>query len=139
MGRLTRDPQVKQIATGKMVADLGIAVTEVYKDKNGEFAERTCFVDLVAWGRQAETCAEFLRKGSPVLVEGRLQFDRWETPDGQKRSKHRVKADRVQFLNGRKRESQETPPYEKTAPKAAADKLERCVVAGPGGEEKCEF
>ena len=100
MGRLTRDPQARQLASGITVADLSLAISEVYKKKDGESAEKTCFVDIVAWGRQAETCAQYLKKGSPVLVEGRLQFDRWESPEGQKRSKHKIKADRVQFLNG---------------------------------------
>ncbi len=109
MGRLTRDPEVKEIAPGRSVADMGLAVTEKYKDKTGEFVEKTCFVDIVAWGRQAETCGEYLKKGSPVLVEGRLQLDQWTNKEGQKRSKHCVKADRVQFLNGKPKENAENP------------------------------
>ena len=102
MGRLTRDPRVRQIPSGVSVADLGLAVNEYYKDKNGEYAERACFVDVVAWGKTAELCGERLKKGAPVLLEGRLQLDQWETSDGQKRSKHKVTADRVQFLDGNK-------------------------------------
>jgi len=98
MGNLTRDPQVRQIPSGASVADLGLAASEVFKNKDGEKVEKTCFVDIVAWGRQAETCGQYLSKGSPVLVEGRLQLDQWETEDGQKRSKIRIRADRVQFL-----------------------------------------
>ena len=110
MGRLTRDPEIRQIRSGQSVADLGLAVSEFYKNKDGERGERTCFVDVVTWGRQAETCAEYLKKGSPVLVEGRLQLDRWEASDGQKRSKHRVRADRVQFLNGNRKPEEEREP-----------------------------
>ena len=102
MGNLTRDPEVRQIASGAMVCDLGLAVTEVYKNGNGENVETTCFVDVVTWRRQAETCGQYLNKGAPVLVEGRLQLDQWETSSGEKRSKLRVRADRVKFLSWRK-------------------------------------
>ena len=71
---------------------------ESFKNKAGETVEQTCFVDVVVWGRQAETASEYLHKGSPVFVEGRLQLDQWETQQGEKRSKLRVRADRVQFL-----------------------------------------
>ncbi len=96
LGNLTRDPQKRDVA-GQAVADLGLALSETFKNKAGEAVEKPCFVDVVAWGRQAELCAQYLQKGAPVLVEGRLQFDQWET-NGEKRSKLRVRADRVQFL-----------------------------------------
>ena len=83
---------------GTAVADLGLAINENFKNKAGETVEQTCFVDVVVWGRQAETSAEYLHKGSPVFVEGRLQLDQWENQQGEKRSKLRVRADRVQFL-----------------------------------------
>lgn len=118
MGRLTRDPQVRRTSAGVPVADMGLAVNEVYKTRDGESGERTCFIDVTAWERQAETCAEFLRKGASVLVEGRLQLDRWEMSDGQKRSRHRVRADRVEFLNGNG-DKAATPPGE-PAPAAVA-------------------
>jgi single-strand DNA-binding protein len=98
MGNLTRDPQIRQVASGVAVTDMGLATSEVYKNRDGEQVESTCFVDIVAWGRQAETCAEYLSKGAPVFVEGRLQFDQWEAKDGGRRSKLRVRANRVQFL-----------------------------------------
>lgn len=97
-GRLTRDPEVRYTSSGTAVADIAFAVSDSYKNKAGEWIEQPCFVDLVVWGRQAETCGEYLKKGSPALVEGRLQFDQWETQQGEKRSKLRVRADRVQFL-----------------------------------------
>ena len=98
MGNLTREPRVRQLPSGTTVGDLSLAASDVRKNRDGESVETVCFVDIVAWGRQAETCGEYLRKGSPVLVEGRLQLDRWEADDGQKRSKLRVRADRVKFL-----------------------------------------
>jgi len=99
MGNLTRDPEVKYLPSGMAVAELGLAVSETYKNKAGEQVESTVFVDIVVWARQAETCGEYLRKGSPVLVEGRLQLDKWQTKEGENRSKLRVRADRVQFLS----------------------------------------
>ncbi|MBL7077641.1 MAG: single-stranded DNA-binding protein [Kiritimatiellae bacterium] len=97
-GNLTRDPELKQTNSGMAVADLGVAVNERYKNRNGEQVERVCFTDVIVWGRQAETCTQYLTKGAPVLVEGRLQLDRWENADGQPRSKMRVCANRVQFI-----------------------------------------
>ncbi|MDH3981322.1 MAG: single-stranded DNA-binding protein [Kiritimatiellaceae bacterium] len=98
MGNLTRNPEIRYTPSGTAVADLGLAINENFKNKAGETVEQTCFVDVVVWGRQAETSAEYLHKGSPVFVEGRLQLDQWENQQGEKRSKLRVRADRVQFL-----------------------------------------
>lgn len=103
MGNLTRDPQVRTLGSGTAVVDLGLAANEKYRNREGQQVERTCFVDVVAWGRQAETCRDYLTKGSSVLVEGRLQFDQWEK-DGEKRSRLRVRAERVHFI-GRTRGS----------------------------------
>lgn len=97
-GNLTRDPQLRKLPSGVAVADIGLAVSETRKNKSGENVDTVCFVDIVTWGRLAEVCAEHLRKGSPVFVEGRLQFERWESKTGEKRSKLRVKADSVKFL-----------------------------------------
>ena len=97
-GNLTRDPEVRYTPSGSAVADVSLAISETYKSRTGEMVEQVCYVDCVVWGRQAETTGEYLRKGSPALIEGRLQLDQWENSDGQKRSKMRVKADRVQFL-----------------------------------------
>ncbi len=99
MGNLTRNPELRYTPSGSAVADLGLAVNESFKNKSGETVEQTCFVDVVVWGRQAETASEYLQKGSPVFVEGRLQFDQWESQQGEKRSKLRVRAERVQFLS----------------------------------------
>lgn len=104
MGNLTRDPEVRYTPSGTAVGDLGLAVNETYKNKAGETVESTVFVDVEVWARQAETCAEYLYKGSPVFVEGRLKLDQWENQQGEKRSKLRVRADRVQFLGAPKRD-----------------------------------
>ena len=104
VGNLTRDPEVRYTPSGKAVSDLSLAVNRTWVDRQtNEKKEQVCFVDIVVWGRQAETCSEYLSKGAPVLVEGRLQLDKWETQAGEKRSKLRVPARRVQFL-GRRRD-----------------------------------
>ncbi len=108
MGNLTRDPELRHTPSGIAVSDLGIAVSDNYRNKNGEPVERTCFADAVVWGRQAETCCEYLQKGAPILLEGRLQLDQWETDNGEKRSRLRVRADRVQFLPRANRDSAAT-------------------------------
>ena len=118
--------------SGTAVADLGVAVSDTYKNRAGEIVEQTCFVDVVVWGRQAETTGEYLGKGSPVLIEGRLQLDQWENQQGEKRSKLRVKADRVQFLGSprratemgdapARRETADDPPPPPDDPPAAQD------------------
>ena len=99
MGNLTRDPASRTIPSGQTVADLGLAVSDNYKDKEGNLVERACFADIVVWGGQAKACAEYLKKGAPVLIEGKLQFDQWKNENGENRSKLRIKAMRVQFLS----------------------------------------
>ncbi len=97
-GNLTRDPELRHTPSGMAVSDLRLAVNQVYVDKNGQKQEEATFVDVVVWGKQAETVCQYLKKGSGLLVEGALQFDSWEH-EGQKRSRIRVKAVRVQFLS----------------------------------------
>jgi single-strand DNA-binding protein len=96
-GNLTRDPEVRYMPSGDPVGELQLAVSRKFKSRDGQDREETCFIGIVVWGRQADTCKEYLRKGSPVLVEGRLQYEEWEK-DGQKRNRIRVRANRVQFL-----------------------------------------
>ncbi len=99
MGNLTRDPEVRYTPKGTAVAELGIAVNRVYSGENGEKREEVTFVDVTVWGRTAENVGEYLKKGRPVFVEGRLQLDSWEDKtSGQKRNKLKVVADNVQFL-----------------------------------------
>ena len=104
IGNLTRDPELRYIPSGSAVANFGLATNRVYTTQDGERKEDVCFVDIVAWSKTAENCANYLSKGRPVFIEGRLQLDTWETEDGQKRSKLKVVADRVQFLGGRREE-----------------------------------
>ena len=100
LGNVTRDIEIRYIPSGKAVTDLGLAVNEKWKNANGEWVEETTFVDVTLWGRTAEVAGEYLSKGSPVFIEGRLKLDSWEQ-DGQKRSKLKVVADRIQLIGGR--------------------------------------
>jgi single-strand DNA-binding protein len=100
IGNLTRDPEVRYTPSGAAVGDLGLAVSRKFKSGDGENKEETCFVNITVWGRQAETCAEYLKKGRPVMVEGRLRYEDWEK-DGKKYNKIVVVAERVQFLGSR--------------------------------------
>ena len=97
IGNLTRDPELKSLPSGIQVATVGIATNRVWKDKNGAKQESTDFHNIVVFGRQAETLAQYLRKGSSVLVEGRMQTRSWDAADGTKRYRTEVVADRVQF------------------------------------------
>lgn len=99
IGNLTRDPDYKQLASGQGVCQLGIASNRQYRNKqSGSMVQEVCFVDVDVYGAQAESCRQYLQKGRAVLIEGRLKFDTWESPEGQKRSKHSIIADRVVFL-----------------------------------------
>ena len=100
MGNLTRDPEVKYTPKGTAVCDLGLAINDSYKAQDGTIKETTTFVDVEVWGRTAENCKQYLTKGRPIFVEGQLRLDQWETPQGEKKSRMKVRADRVQFLGG---------------------------------------
>jgi len=100
-GNLCADPEVRYVPSGDAVANLRLAVTRRYRTQSGEQKDETLFITVVAWGRQAEVCGEYLRKGSPVLVEGQLQQRSWETQEGDKRSVVEVRARRVQFIGGK--------------------------------------
>ncbi len=98
IGNLTKDPELRYTSSGVAVANLRLAVNRKYKDKSGEWKEDTCFITVAAWDKQAEVCNQYLHKGRPVFVEGRLQSRSWETNDGQKRTTIDVRAERIQFL-----------------------------------------
>jgi len=101
MGNLTADPELRYTPNGTAVADLRMAVNREFSSKEGERKSETLFVDVVTWARTAENCSQYLSKGRPVMVEGRLKLDTWENQQGEKRSKIRVVAENVQFLGGK--------------------------------------
>lgn len=101
LGNLTRDPELRYTPKGQAVARLGLAVNRSYKTDSGETKEEVTFIDIDAWGKQAELIGQYLRKGSPLFVEGRLKFDQWDDKNtGQKTSKLRVVMENFQFVGG---------------------------------------
>lgn len=102
VGNLTTDPEVRRLSNGIAVCTLRLAIDESYSNRNGEKVERTVFVDCDVWDKQAETCERFLQKGRSVLVDGRLQMDRWQDKEtGKDRTKLKVRAENVRFLGSR--------------------------------------
>jgi single-strand DNA-binding protein len=119
LGNLTRDPELRYTPSGTPLASFGLAVNTPRPGQSGterggqdspsERREDVCFVDIVAFGRQAETASEYLSKGRAALIEGRLQWRSWDGQDGQKRSKHEVMADRIQFMPRGREDGMERP------------------------------
>jgi len=120
MGNLTRDPETRVTANGNTICKLGLAVSRVYSTRDGERREETTFVDIDAFGKQAEVITKYMRKGRPIMIEGRLKLDQWET-DGQKRSKLGVVLENFQFIGGRDDNDSSggsSGGYEKSSPAA---------------------
>ncbi len=141
IGNLTRDPEYKQLPSGQGVCQLGLASNRQYRNKQtGSMVQEVCFVDVDVFGPQAESCNQYLQKGRPVLVEGRLKFDTWETAEGQRRSKHSIVADRVVFLSmgasdeegtGKSQSSNSSSDLEKDFFSAAQPTVEKPVKKEP--------
>lgn len=111
LGNLTRDPELKYTPSGAAVCDLSVALNYT-TGKGDQKKEEVSFIDLTAFGKTAENAAEYLKKGRQILIEGRLQQDRWETPDGQKRSKVKVIVERLTFVGGKAAEQEAAPAQE---------------------------
>lgn len=135
MGNLTRDPEVRYAPSGTAVADLRMAISRKYKTADGQTKDEVCYVSVTAWGRQAETSAEYLSKGSPVMIEGRLKYDEWEK-DGQKNNRLSVVAERVQFLSGGPRSGEpRAPKTEPSGPAAGDGPAESASPAAETGDD----
>lgn len=128
IGNLTKDPELRYTPNGVAVANLRLAVNRKFKDKAGEWKEDTCFVTVTAWDKQAEVCNQYLQKGRPVFIEGRLQSRSWETNDGQKRNTIDVRAERIQFLGTSK-------GSEAMAPSSAEANQDIAASSPAAGEE----
>jgi single-strand DNA-binding protein len=117
LGNLTRDPEIRYTPKGTAVAEIGMAINRIRKGDNGEKIEEVTYVDVTLWGRQAELASEYLKKGRPVFIEGRLQLDQWDDKEtGEKRSKMRVVGENMQFLphgGGGEQRSQSEPPADR--------------------------
>ena len=101
LGNLTRDVELKHTPSNQAVANIGLAMNRQYQTRDGERREETTFVDCEAWGRQAEVMAQYLSKGRPVFIQGRLKLDTWQDQQGQNRSKLKVVIENFQFVGGR--------------------------------------
>ena len=138
MGNLTRDPELRVTPKGTSVCQFGMAVNRVFRGENGETQEETTFVDVEAWGRQAEVISKYVTKGNPLFVEGRLKFDSWESKTGEKRSKLKVVVENMQLMGGRGGEGQpgggrsasfedSAPPQRSQSPAVHNDDIEEDV------------
>jgi single-strand DNA-binding protein len=130
VGNLTRDPEIRAMPTGGQVCSFGIATNRVYKDKDGNKKEQADFHNIVVFGRQGETCHQYLKKGQTVMIEGRIQTRSWDDKTtGEKKYRTEIVADRVQFgpkAGGGRSDAAETPPDadKKSAGKTSSDKIE---------------
>jgi len=131
IGNLTKDPELRYTPSGIAVVNLRLAVNRRYKDKTGELKEEVCYLTITAWDKQAEVCNQYLQKGRPIFVEGRLQTRSWEGTDGQKKSTIDIRAERIQFLGSMKdgapraaSVSEEAAPAEPQAPSDGGGKQE---------------
>ena len=143
IGNLTRDPEVRFLPSGKALTDLRMAISNKYKTAAGEEKEDVCYVGVVVWGKQGEACGQYLSKGSPLLVEGRLKYDEWEK-DGVKHNRLSVVADRTQFIGAPKRSAEYSDSAEsaggapRSAPEARSAAPRQAMAAAeeaPAGDE----
>ena len=117
LGNLTADPESRDLPTGSIVTDLRLAVNRTYRNRDGEQTEEVSFIDCTAYGRTAEIARDYLKKGRPVFLEGRLHQDRWETSEGDKRSKLKVVVERLVLMPRRADAAEaETEPAPEPAP-----------------------
>ncbi len=127
MGNLTRDPELRTTPSGTPVCQFSMAVNRIYNNSNGERQEETTFVDIEAWGRQAETISKYVSKGNPLFIEGRLKLDTWENKEGEKRSKMKVVLENMQLISQRGEGggvSSDSVPDARPASSAASQKSE---------------
>ena len=117
MGNLTRDPELRYTPKGTAVAKLGLAVNRSWRNAEGQQQDETTFVDVDAFGKQAETLGQYMQKGRPILIEGRLKLDQWEDKNtGQNRSKLGVILEKFSFVGGGGQNNGNTPPSQATSP-----------------------
>jgi single-strand DNA-binding protein len=132
IGRLTQDPELRYTSGGSAVTDLRLATNRMYQGKDGETKEETLFIDVTVWNRQAENCCQYLKKGRQVHIEGYLKMDSWDDRNtGEKRSKIKVEADRVQFLDGKRDDAGGTGDDFAPAPRRSAPTEARGPSNGP--------
>lgn len=139
VGNLTRDPDFKQLTSGQNVCRLGLATNRQFKNRQtGSMVQEVCYIDVDVWGAQAESCKQYLQKGRPVLIEGRLKFDSWEDQNGQTRSKHSIVADRVVFLGSATAEDVEESDAPVMATRRSGATLSDAAGINPGPQSELE-
>ena len=139
-GNLTRDPQLSYLPSNTPVCEFGLAINRKWKSQTGDMKDETCFVDMRAYGRQAETLNQYMNKGKPLLVEGRLKFDQWQGKEGERRSKLYVVVEGFQFLgapSGGQRGPGGPPPGRTAEPvrSGGMDEMPPVEEAAPAGED----
>ncbi len=138
VGNLTREPELKYIASGKALCKVGLAVNKKFKRQDGSYSDEVLYVDCVCWEKTAENVAQYLHKGSQVLVEGRLTFSTWEAKEGGgKRSKHEVNVDQVQFLS--KPQGQGATQAQEPPPGSGSQVPEDQPAPPPSGDDEVPF
>ena len=137
MGNLTRDIELKYLQSGTAVTDIGLAINDKRKDAAGNWVEEVTFVDVTLWGRTAEVAAEYLAKGAPVLIEGKLRTESWEK-DGQNRSKLKVNGERLQMLGGKSGDKSSSRSQGRP-PEAKQPARETVPADDDGGESEIPF
>ena len=133
IGNLGRDPEVRYMPSGDAVANITIATTETWKDKAGEKQEQTEWHRVAMFGKTAEIAGEYLKKGSQVYIEGKLQTRKWTDKEGQERYTTEIRADRMQMLGSRSGGAERMPPPEDGEPRAAPTPSKKPATAGKGG------
>ena len=123
MGNLTRDPELRTLGGETSVCHVGLAVNRVYRDQKGDRQEEVTFVDCEAWGPNAKRIAQYLTKGSPIHIEGRLRLDQWNDKEGNQRSKLKVVVERFQFVGSASQRTAEDP----SATDAVDDQVEEDI------------
>ena len=139
-GNLTRDPELRFTPSGVGVCELGVAVNGRRKDESGNWVDKPNFFNVVVWGKRGESCAEYLHKGSPVAVDGRLDWQSWEAKDGSgKRSVVKIVADNVQFLRGREDGDSFTPAARSDQPEQVAASQDSAAYAADDPNDDIPF
>ena len=142
IGQVTRDLELRYIPSGTAVVKVGLAVNEVFKGSDGQRKEKTLFIDIDVWGRQAETLCEFAGKGRCILIEGTLEMESWTDKEGNKRSRHKVQCDRFQFMDPKDGTAKpvETRPRANTGAGTGAQEQNEQADAPPeGGQDEIPF
>jgi single-strand DNA-binding protein len=133
VGNLGRDPEVRYLPSGDAVANVTLATTETWKDKSGEKQEQTEWHRVAMFGKTAEIAGEYLKKGSQVYIEGRLQTRKWTDKEGQERTTTEIRCDRMQMLGSRSGGSERMAPSDDDAPARSAPAAKKSAPAGKGG------